>query len=104
MTIIHGDKDHWIETFKLDRVSIANNSRLVSVHTLTKPGHFVGCSATLDHALTGGSAGNIGVGIAGVGGAELFYGDLIEVINTTIGNVSGGALIVGCHVVLFMRN
>lgn len=101
MTIIFGDKDHWIDSIVDPLISTAAGVTRTVTITLTKPGHFVGAAL----APASNSIAENTTEVRGTGTNDVIpYGTLISDFDIAYRHDAAGSSNMGSHVLIFMRN
>lgn len=103
MTLIRWSKDGWIESFVVNRSSIAGNTVTNTNLTLERPGKFVGCSLGMDVGLIDEvQQSNIALTMKNLSNGDLTYG--LEITGVKIGRANNNAVavLIGAKVLVYM--
>lgn len=103
MVLIAQGANWWIESFHVNRASIANQAERVTIHTLERSGVFIGGSATPDHDIAPAVVTGLELVLRATDDSQLVIGESITALETVFMNDSGAAAVVGETVLIFMR-
>jgi len=103
MVLIAQGRNWWIESFHVNRASIADQAERVTTHTLERSGVFIGGSATPDHDIAPAAVTGLHLVLRATDDSELVIGESIIAVESVFMNDSGAAAIVGQTVLIFMR-
>jgi len=104
MTLVAQGTGWHIESFVINRASIADQAERVSTHTLAKAGIFIGGCATMDHDIAPASVTGLCLVLRATDDTQLVIGEKITALESVFMNDSGGARIVGETVMIFLRD
>lgn len=93
-----------IESFHVNRASIADQAERVTTHTLQRPGVFIGGSATMDHDLAASAVTGLSLVLRETDDSNLIIGEDVTAVESVFMNDSGAAAVVGEVVVVFIRD
>jgi len=103
MVIVAQGTGWWIESFIVPRASIDSNLERTTIHTLERPGVFIGGSVTPDHDIDPNLVIGLHVVLRRTNDAQLTYGLKISALESVFMNDGGAAKIVGEMVLVFLR-
>jgi len=105
MTIIsQKGGNYWIESIAVARASVGSTSTLDTDITLSRPGVFLGCSVSLDSALSNDEMDRISCSLQNGGGNNaLTVGLEITQVRLRRYNDQGNANIFGAYILVYMR-
>jgi len=104
MTLVAQGNGWHIESFVVARASIAAGLSRSTTHTLTRPGVFIGGSATLDMNLTSEVVDEIALEFTDSDGTQLELGQDVSAVATEVWNSDASAAIVGEMCFVFVRD
>jgi len=93
----------WQESFDIPRTVIAGGGSLITLHTLQRPGIYLGCALVMDSSETVQVSVRTNAVARQEDNSFLSIGTFITTIETVIQNNDAGTSTTGLHVLVWLR-